>query len=372
MTNHKKKNNYILNFFLQANIISAICLFFSYCAHFVNPNNFIYISFFGLGFYLFLSINIAFVIFWLFFRKSNMLISLFVILLCWNRITANIQFNKSKIPENSKELLKVMTYNIRFFNYYHWENLSNIKTTDNILNLISNESPDIICFQEFFSDNSKYFNLKKINSKYPAAKFHYIKSYWNNKDFFSMAIFSKYKIINSNNIFVSDKIRNFCIYSDILYKKDTIRIINIHLQSIRLDTSDYNFLTKIKDKTNENKYLIQGSKKLIWKLKAGFQKRARESEIISLVIKNSPYPVIVCGDFNDTPASYAYNKISKNLSDSYIEKGYGIPKTCLKNFLFSRIDYILFSNYFKSVYYKVIKKKYSDHYPVITYLKNYN
>lgn len=370
MATSKKRNKYIINIFLQANIISAICLFFSYCAHFVNPNKFIYISFFGLGFNLILLINIAFILFWLFFKKRYIFISLVVILFSWNRISINLQFNKSKPIENTDKYLKVMTYNTRFFNYYHWENLSNVKTTDKIFNLINKELPDIVCFQEFYFDKSPHFNLKKIKGKYPTAKYHYIKTYWNKKSNFSMATFSKYPIIKNKNIFVSDRIKNFCIYSDIIYNNDTVRVFNVHLQSIRLDADDYKFLKKIEYKLNENKHLTVSLKKIIWKLTAGFQKRARESEIVNTAIKKSPYPVIVCGDFNDTPTSYAYNKISENIKDAYIESGFGFSKTFLKKFLFSRIDYIMYSNNFSSIYYKVIKKKYSDHYPVITYLKN--
>ena len=85
---------------------------------------------------------------------------------------------------------------------------------------------------------------------------------------------------------------------------------------------------------------------------------------VSQHINNSPYPVIVCGDFNDTPVSYTYHQLSKNLNDAFVESGKGINYTYSGILPVFRIDYILYDDFFKSHDYNVNKIKISDHYPV--------
>jgi endonuclease/exonuclease/phosphatase family metal-dependent hydrolase len=87
------------------------------------------------------------------------------------------------------------------------------------------------------------------------------------------------------------------------------------------------------------------------------------------MIEQSPYPVIICGDFNDTPSSYTYHQLSEGLIDAFKESGNGIGHTyggALPSF---RIDYILHDERFKSTRFNTIRSKFSDHYPITTSLK---
>jgi endonuclease/exonuclease/phosphatase family metal-dependent hydrolase len=107
-------------------------------------------------------------------------------------------------------------------------------------------------------------------------------------------------------------------------------------------------------------------------LKKGFVRRAQQAQLLKDYVNKSPYPVIVAGDFNDTPVSYAYRKIRKGLNDSFVNSGYGAGFTYRGNYPPNRIDYILYDNNLINSYFEITKIKYSDHYPIIAYFRKKN
>jgi endonuclease/exonuclease/phosphatase family metal-dependent hydrolase len=184
-------------------------------------------------------------------------------------------------------------------------------------------------------------------------------------DHWGMATISRYPIVgkgkiefpNTNNTITS----NMCIYSDIKINEDTIRVYNVHLQSIQFENEDYTFIENIGE---EKEAQIKGSKRILGRLKKAFIKRAPQAEAVAAHIKKSPYPVWVCGDFNDPPSSYAYHTISGNLKDSFMESGWGFGSTYAGKFPSFRIDFILHDSKHSSFDYKIINEKFSDHYPL--------
>ncbi len=81
-------------------------------------------------------------------------------------------------------------------------------------------------------------------------------------------------------------------------------------------------------------------------------------------MQNCKYKIILCGDFNDTPASYTYNLLTKKLKDSFVEKGNGFGRTYAGKWPKFRIDYILHDENIKCVEHTVYKETYTDHYPI--------
>jgi endonuclease/exonuclease/phosphatase family metal-dependent hydrolase len=144
----------------------------------------------------------------------------------------------------------------------------------------------------------------------------------------------------------------------------------VHLQSIKFQYKDYELVEKFEAK-NDNERL-EGSKIIFNRLKQGFIKRAVQVDILRDHMNSSPYPVILCGDFNDTPVSYVYGVLSKNLKDAFQQSGFGFGRTYAGIFPSFRIDYIFHDKKYKSSDYNTIHKAYSDHYPIscTIYLKD--
>jgi len=165
---------------------------------------------------------------------------------------------------------------------------------------------------------------------------------------------------------------NSCIYTDILYQGDTLRIYNLHFESIRFRKEDYQFAKEISsspgEKTEEE--IKKHTKSIIKKLKIAFEFRSAQAKRVSEHIAQCPYPTILCGDFNDTPISYAYTQISKHLEDTFTEAGFGLGTSYAgKEIPAYRIDYIFHSKEFTPFNYRCIHEEYSDHYPITSYFE---
>ena len=140
----------------------------------------------------------------------------------------------------------------------------------------------------------------------------------------------------------------------------------MHLSSIHFNQEDYQFVKEFGNHEQEEE--IKGSMNIIKKLRNAFKKRSAQAEKVAESIRQSPYPVIVCGDFNDTPASYTYQEISNDLIDSFEEKGKGTGSTYVGRFPWLRIDYILHSPSIQTLEYRNLAKNLSDHKAIISTL----
>ena len=174
---------------------------------------------------------------------------------------------------------------------------------------------------------------------------------------------SKYPIINRGDI-VHPESSSLTIFTDLVINSDTIRIYNNHLQSFRLRRMEKSFLAEIG--ADKGMYEIKSISKL---LKKGFADRAAQSKSVKEHIENSPYPVIVCGDFNDTPVSFSYRKIRNGLLDAFVEAGSGAGFTYRDKYPPNRIDYILYDDTFNCTGFSLNRVDYSDHYPITANMK---
>ena len=356
---------------LTLNVFAVILLILSYLASWIPADKVWQLAFLGLAYPIFFILNILFIFLWIIIGKKKLILLSFISLLIgWKHIRSFIQFHSLKEINKSEQTLKVMSYNVRLFDLYNWTNSQNITTRNKIFELIRKESPDIICLQEFYSDDSRKFDVLDTLIKLQKAKYYhvdYFKSRWRVQHW-GVATMSSYPIINKQRVQFINSENNYLIYTDILFKKDTIRIFNIHYESIRLGKEDLLFVSDLTNNRTENKDLTDKTKKIYWKLKSAFIKRAEQVRIAMYYINKSPYPVIICGDFNDTPSSYAYNQMTSKLCDAFVESGNGMGKTYAGNIPSFRIDYILHDNNFKAYNFKTIKEDLSDHYPVDCYL----
>ena len=177
-----------------------------------------------------------------------------------------------------------------------------------------------------------------------------------------IATFSKYPIIRKSAKHFAKKGGNIFIISDIKIGNDTISVFNTHLESIHFGWSDYKFIQNLNNDVEQDE--LKGSLTILRRLRKAFVKRASQVEVLVDSIKASKHPVIVCGDFNDTPSSYTYSVLSNGLKDAFKESGNGSGKTYAGPFPSFRIDYIFHDKRMKSAAFRTIKESLSDHYPL--------
>ncbi|QHL89211.1 hypothetical protein GU926_17950 [Nibribacter ruber] len=344
---------------------AALWLLVAHACSYINPAVVWPASLFALTYSGVLLVNFLFVLFWLLVKSRAVFISLFVLLLAFDNLRTQVQLNlfPAKVPEVA-ERVRVLSFNARLFDLYNWT--GNPLTREKIFKMVQDEAPGVVCFQEFYTSTKAGRNnldtllhLQKTTQKHVA--------YTETKretDHWGIATFSTYPIVRRGNIMFNEETNNLCIYTDILVKEDTVRVYNVHLQSNRFKREDYEFLGNPNARpTNDEK--LEASRNIIMRLKVGAVKRARQVEVVARHIQESPYPVIVCGDFNDPPASFTYNKISKGLKDAFVESGWGMGNTYNGLFSILRIDYLLHDKRMVGSGYRSIRQNLSDHYPIV-------
>ncbi|NMC99210.1 MAG: endonuclease/exonuclease/phosphatase family protein [Bacteroidales bacterium] len=353
------KSSFIVVYFLL-----LVVLIISLSAKYIDSNTWILPSVFSLGFPFTFIVFLIFTIIAL-YRKYFITLLIALPFFIWGLTVFNRFLNFSSIlkKENcsTNQSFKVLSFNVRLFDVYSWK--TNHPNHQNILDFIVNQSPDIACFQEYYyQSDGKYittdFLLKGLKTKNIHAYFPVVNR---KSDYFGIATITRYPIVNKGEITFSGT-SNMCIFTDVLINKDTVRIYNMHLESVRLGNEDYAFIANIEHKPDDVK--IEKSKSVLRRLISASKKRNIQAYTIALHIHQCPYPVIVCGDFNDTPASYTYSIISKNLIDSYSLMDKNLGSTYNGNIPFLRIDYILHSPYFNSCQYQIHRIDVSDHFPI--------
>lgn len=315
------------------NLLLATLLLFSFLLPYSSPNTLPLFSVLSIFVPFLVLINIAFVIYWLLKLKKQFFLSTFVLLL--GLFVSSTIYKLSGSSSSLNNGLNVMSYNVKSFDLFTKDTVSK-----NGFDFIADKNPDILAVQEFYQS-------KKIKLNFP---YKYIKI--KNKELkFGMAIYSKFKIINSGSLDFRNTSNNI-IFIDIVKEKDTIRIYNLHLQSLRINP-------------NKDNFGQANSEKLLKRVTKSFQKQAAQVALFLEHEKKWKGKKIICGDFNNTAFSWVYNKVSKNKNDAYLLAGKGFGKTF--NYWFPmRIDFILTDKSLKINEFSTFYGKYSDHFPIQT------
>lgn len=335
-------------FFL--NIVLTVLTVLAYVLPFLAPKLFPFLCVLTLILPLFLIFNGLFFIYWMLQLKRQMILSGIVLIIGITFINKFYKFSNTAIKEDEGDFV-VMSYNVRLFNLFDWIPRDDVK--QKIKRFIDEQNPDILCIQE-------YSETAKIDLRVYKHKFIFMQG---NKIRTGQAIFSKYPIIDKGNINFPDS-DNTVIYADIRIETDTIRVYDMHLQSIKI-TPDVNEIQENVDAIDKEK-----SELLIKRISKGFRKQQLQAEILMKHKNNCHYPILICGDMNNSAFSYVYRNVKGNLNDCFEEAGKGFGETYNFKYYPARIDYI-FAN--KSLKVKSFQNfsdfKNSDHYPVVARLK---
>jgi endonuclease/exonuclease/phosphatase family metal-dependent hydrolase len=342
-----------LSIFLKSiSIASVASLFFCFLSIYISPAKILFLAYFGLMFQLFFLLNIVVMTIWI-VKRNKVFIILHLIAFVPNIFFSGYffrPFGGGKNADSCSENLKLLSYNLQGFRIPYQKNT----TQEKIADFINREKPDIVCLQEFYTNDKVTENLfASLLAEYTYyAVFYSVKR---KNSSYGVATFSRYPIKMTLEI-PFENTANAAMYTDIDVEGKIIRVYNVHLQSIKLNIN--NLLSKKSNRMNEIEDVSS-------RLKTAFIKRAGQVDVMAKHIDVAPYPVIICGDFNDTPVSYTYNKIRGDRRDTFCEAGKGLSSTYRLSIVpFFRIDYILHDRIMESMTCSVHKIDCSDHYPV--------
>ena len=280
--------------------------------------------------------NIFFFIFWLIRFQWPFLLFVLTFVIGFKEWRLLYQFKDKGIIISDG--LSVMSYNVRSFNRFKWLDTSNIPKEINTF--ITNESPDIISFQEYAID------LPPIFKDYPYLFF---TPYTRNGKVGS-CIISKLPLYNPQPVLFTGS-ENGGMYVDFLYKKDTLRLYNIHFESLGFN---------LKDTLVDSHY----SKEIRSKINKVFAIQQLQVLQVKKIMNGSVFPEIICTDLNNNAFSASYRALSKGMKDSFLAKGAGFGSTYQFPYFPLRIDYILTDPKMKTISFKTHSIKLSDHKPI--------
>lgn len=337
-----KKVSFFSKIMLLLNMIFSFSLLVACIIPYTSSASLAFVS---LAVPLLVILNILFFLYWLVRKKYYLLLSLSILIYGYFSLGTFIGFNSVNKSYSNKNSLSIMSFNSLGFQgkKHEWESTAG----DTIVKFIQEESPDIVCFQEF--DN------KKIRSKYfEEYPFKYVDfEFGSNNNRVIQAVYSKHEIVKKGLLEFPESL-NSAVYVDIKYNTDTLRIYNLHLESLKIRPGSIK---------------RERSDKLFGRLRNSFAKQQEQSTIVREHMNNSPYRNIVCGDFNNTQFSNSYFTVRGDLKDSFLERGKGYGKTInFWKFPF-RIDFILVDPVFEILSHKNYDINLSDHEPIMATIK---
>ncbi len=341
------------------NLIVAIALGMAIVAPYISPMSFWPIAFMGLAFPILMFLNLLFLLFWSLALDKRFWLSFVLLAISLIHISKFFRIGTNTQESKGTHSINVLSFNTHYMGAFDRKD----QDTSFFINKLREIQPDIMCLQEFanlggsfekpmfrqFFKEYKYFktvNADGLSQTYPTG--------------YGVSIVSKYPIIQSGYLEQLNQSANITVYADVMVDGKTIRVVNTHLKSIVFEKQDYKTVEHI-SKAEGRAYGWLNIKRILSKLKNAFILRCKQVETIREKLNESPYPIILCGDFNDSPTSYAYQTIKGNLLDAFVESGEGTSTTYIGNMPSFRIDYILHDPSFNSFNYKTQALNFSDH-----------
>jgi endonuclease/exonuclease/phosphatase family metal-dependent hydrolase len=338
-------------------LLVAVALLLSYLSIYIDPEKIWIPAFFGLFFLPLFLLNILFGATCLFLKHKTAWVNICSLIpsLFYIQLFVQLRFNDPVPTAGAAHHIKVISYNVHLFGILGSE--KNMVTLPDIAGFVEKENPDILCLQEIST-----FDTARVNRAFKQYPYHhYHLSLRRNGAFFGIVTFSRYPVAESGS-FTFPNTSNRCAFTDIVIAQKVVRVYNTHLESVRINLEKTALRLQREELRNEELRDVSG------RLKSGFIKRARQVNLITQHIDASPFPIIVCGDFNDTPVSYTYRKMKGARNDCFTKAGSGMVSTFKSVWPAFRIDYVFSDKQFEVTRYKVAKTTFSDHNPVIVEL----
>ena len=344
-----------------ANVATVLVMLLVGYSDRLNPADHPLLSTLGMTLPVFLLINLVFLFFWLVFKWRMVWISVLGLVLAYVPISIYMPLNSSQdIPEGA---LKIISYNVCAYG-------GNFKYDDGfekVRDYLVEEKPDIVCIQEDIDTWRRYVFL------------HYEKTFAYNdtmviannpQSYNALGIHSKYPIIHRERIAYPSK-ANGSVAWWLKVGDDTLIVVNNHFESCHLNKDDRaQYLQMIKGKMPRDS-VREESKLLLVKLAEANAKRSGQIRTVrQYALDHGQYPMIVCGDFNDSPISYSRHAMAEVLTDCYATTGKGIGLSYNQKAFSFRIDHFFCNDRLQPYCCEIDgKMDASDHNPLICWVK---
>ena len=358
------------SFFATLSVFLTLLLITSAYSDFISPEKNVLFAYAGLLFPVLLAVNLLFLVYWIIVKKWILVFTMVAALaVCWKPVTLFFPFHPVKKEISQEEHIKVLSYNVMSFAYKgHTEEVPN-----KIIQYIAESDADIVCLQEYMvSARPNLMSSQDVAAALPMYPYRseiFFTPPGNRNYQYGLALLSKFPIIASRRIPFSSSYNGAAIY-EINVREKRVTVVNNHLESFKLTAEDRSKYSDMITHVNFESF-DEFRNAMQQKLGQAFRTRAKQAETIAAEIqKANGYYTIVCGDFNDTPISYAHRTIQGTLLDAYAESGLGMGISYNQNFFFFRIDHIFHSFSLEACNCRVDPRvKLSDHYPVFCYMK---
>lgn len=339
-------------------LIGLVAMALSVVNAYVNPQHFIWTTLFGLAFWEIFIFNAAVFLLLLLMWSKKVWIAVLALAIAVPGLNKSFSHGKKSEAFDS---IRIMSYNVHMFKPVDDEKDSETFAYQ-VMNMVRDQNPDILCCQEFSGFKSNMSRPKCIEEFAQGSGFQYV--YYNKKiNFGGNVIFSKYPIakVTENSGFGQENTYGVMVSVD-AGDKGKFYVANVHLLSYMITDSEIDILMG----PERQEKLDTIGKKMLHKLKYAFEQRSDELQRVLEGMPMVDAPVIVCGDFNEPPLSYNYRQMQKaGYVDTFTKVGRGIKPTYAGKLPLLRIDYIWADQQITPLNFKRYRYKGSDHYPII-------
>ncbi len=327
-------------------------------------------GFAGLLFPVLLCLNLLFIPIWIIYKKWYFWLPAAAIILSFKAILVSFSLHLPQEMSSGRQpepQFTVMTFNTSSMGVKGYKLDKELHAS--IMHTLNEASPDLLCLQEFYTNDDPKLtnNISAIQERlgYPHYYFTSDKIHWDTWRY-GIILFSRYPVIQARKIpcgYSEAGSGSSILEADVLIYGDTVRIYTAQLRSYMFNPAELSQLNAIKSLNGNTP--VPAARSLIYKMRHTFTTRAQQARQLQGLAAQSPYPVIVCGDMNDTPVSYTYYTLSQHMQDAFLEKGSGIGRTLSFLSPTLRIDYILAHDHFNIHGYRRFYNPSFEHYPVM-------
>ncbi len=322
---------------------------------------------FGLATYLTLPLLLAHLLvvtFWLLkrknkFKRKRAWLSGLMLVLGWPHLESTLQVSFSG---SDAQGLRVLSYNVRVFNLYqtYWD--KDPEKAAEVLDWVLAQEAEVLCFQEYYENSTdSLFDLPARMAEAGYPYHHIVDRFGDGEQRFGQAIYSRLPVVSVGTLDFHVNSGNKAQWMDVVWQEDTVRIYNLHLESMAL-SEDEVLATNLGDQE-----VREEKKRTLRKLRAGQATRSRQARQLDRHLSESPHPVIVTGDFNEMPYGHVYHIMHNQLTSAFEEDGAGFGFTYNGRLFFLRIDHQFFDDErLELLDFKTLRSvKHSDHYPIL-------